>query len=89
MNIVPQERGRLRSKGEEYAARAFGKDITNVTRGASLANHLKKANTQMEKASQPNKGIHNRDPIHSYHEDIFNFMCSFPQNKLDKETMSA
>jgi hypothetical protein len=43
----------------------------------------------MEKASQPNKGFHNRDPIHSYHEDIFNFMCSFPQNKLDKETMSA
>lgn len=43
----------------------------------------------MEKASLPAKSEPPKDPIHSYHEDIFNYMCSFPQNKLDKETMSA
>lgn len=89
MNIVPQERGRLRSKGEEEAARVFGKDITNLAHGASLANNLKKNNMHMEKVNITNKSVHCKDPIHNYHEDIFNYMCSFPQNKLDQETMSA
>jgi len=60
-----------------------------MCQGASLANHHKKNNMQMDKANITVKNNLLKDPICSYHEDIFNYMTSFPQNKLDKEAMSA
>ena len=44
---------------------------------------------QLEKVNLAVKENPKKDSIHSYHEDIFNFMCSYPQKKFGKVMMNA
>ena len=60
---------------EREAKRNFGRDLTNLCKGAAL--EPKKPALSKEKC-EPKKA-ESKDAIHDHHEDIFAYIASFPE----------
>lgn len=81
MNLTNQLRPHSQPPGPQDAKRAFGKDITNISKGGMLDQQLKKnphPHHPIPLAQQATQQPAQRDAIHDYEEEIFHYMINFP-----------
>jgi hypothetical protein len=77
-------RGNNRSLELPETHRAFGKDITNVSKGLCPGNLTKKIISeyhQSEKTTMEEENVERKDPILDYHNEIIRFMQSFSKKE--------
>jgi len=73
-------RGNNKSVDLHEGHRAFGKDITNISKGYCPANLTKKIMTQYPESGKSfieEDKLEKKDPIFEYHNDIIRFLQSF------------